>query len=537
MTAVPEPVDYAHVIALSMNMSGRFSGREIRCFGQKVIRHILAERRVRLFVGQQINFKPQLPDRFRFVGTNKAFLCYDGELFRANDEKQYRHFLRDLHLRGQLPHHYLPDNNYVVMKMRYRQKPWSEFIAMSWVTDEKQARLKNACQLRKVINYAMHLSEAEEMPVFVGGTFRMQLNEIKMEMDGDFRCYGYLPGTPRRNMRASNVFICAKPLKMCAVKPVVCAKMTIDNEQYSRWLNPEDAFYWDPVIGEILLPIQTPESLDKARRHEQDVDAQLRQRSETSSQTRPITGISSKHLLISSTTMRPSGILLPTAPVLPTPQEQVVAPPPSPVEPSPCEVPHISGPVSLGDVSCLLPAIDEVSSEYERRDSACSNTDTLISDNQTQVEQEREDKIFELLEAMMNDKSSTFFVRNEQAEGSREEASNLDPVIFNLLKSDRPQSLDELKATIRVRIQSGVCSSENLPENIAELLNYDVPLKSSPESETGPSSERYVSEVDQSPIQYTEVESTMLAKLGRIPSYQELYDEDLIQNSTQCYMS
>ena len=57
-------------------------------------------------------------------------------LFKVVDERHYRHFLRDLQQVGRLPYHYLPEQNYVILKMQLRPIPDVHFLAMSWVTDQ-----------------------------------------------------------------------------------------------------------------------------------------------------------------------------------------------------------------------------------------------------------------------------------------------------------------------------------------------------------------------------------------------------------------
>lgn len=53
------------------------------------------------------------------------------------------------------------------------------FLAMSWMTDETKDVLLCLNLLRKVLSFAANLCAIEEMPVIIGGTFRLTLDEIK----------------------------------------------------------------------------------------------------------------------------------------------------------------------------------------------------------------------------------------------------------------------------------------------------------------------------------------------------------------------
>ena len=236
---------------VSMNMAGRFNGLEIKRYGQQVVKHILTEKDIALFFGQQTNFRPAMPKYFEYIGNTRAFLVYNKKQFKVCDEKQYRHHLRDLELQGRLPRHYLPETNFVVCKIKTRShnKPRAEFIAVSWLTDECMGKLKASSQLKKLLAFVENLSELEQLPVVVGGTFRLALEDAKQLMTPNFRCCGYLPANKRREVRSSSFYICSRSLRMADVKPIVCSKIDIaENVKSERWLNPEDAFYWDPVI-------------------------------------------------------------------------------------------------------------------------------------------------------------------------------------------------------------------------------------------------------------------------------------------------
>lgn len=240
---------------VSMNMAGRFNGQEIKRYGQQVIKHILTEKEIGLFFGQQTNFRPALNKYFEYIGNTRAFLVYNKKQFKVCDEKQYRHHLRDLELQGRMPRHYLPETNFVVCKVKTRShnKPRAEFIAVSWLTDECMGKLRASSQLKKVLAFIENISMLEQLPVIVGGTFRLTLEDAKELMTPGFRCCGYLPANKRREVRTSSFYICSRSLKLHEVKPIVCSKIDLaENDKSERWLNPEDAFYWDPVIANFV---------------------------------------------------------------------------------------------------------------------------------------------------------------------------------------------------------------------------------------------------------------------------------------------
>jgi len=104
---------------VSMNFSGRFSGQEVKEVGYSVILHIVNSKAVSIFFGQQSTFRlTTLPDNLELVGSQRTFILYNKTLFQANDENQYKHFLRDLEMRGRLPKYYLPEANYSMCKMK-----------------------------------------------------------------------------------------------------------------------------------------------------------------------------------------------------------------------------------------------------------------------------------------------------------------------------------------------------------------------------------------------------------------------------------
>lgn len=239
---------------VSMNMAGRFAGREIRCFGQQVIKHILTEKDIGLFFGQQTNFRPSLPRHFEFVGNTRAFIVFNRRQFKMCDEKQYRHYIRELEMQGSLPRHYLPETNFVIVKVKTRSfnVPKSEFIAVSWFTDECMSKVKASSNVKKLLAFVENLSNLEQLPVIVGGTFRLPPKDMKSLMTENFRCCGYLPSSKRREVRAASAYVISRSLWMTDVKPIVCSKIEVGESEMDKWMNPEDAFYWDPAIATFI---------------------------------------------------------------------------------------------------------------------------------------------------------------------------------------------------------------------------------------------------------------------------------------------
>jgi hypothetical protein len=108
--------------AISANFSGRFKGQEVKDLGQAFIRHIVTARGIGVVFGQQINFRlTLLPENFEQIGGQRAFILYNRKQFQANDELQYRHFLRDLEMKGRLPKYFLPESNYALCKLKSKR--------------------------------------------------------------------------------------------------------------------------------------------------------------------------------------------------------------------------------------------------------------------------------------------------------------------------------------------------------------------------------------------------------------------------------
>ncbi|ESN98920.1 hypothetical protein HELRODRAFT_162389 [Helobdella robusta] len=261
-TKVELPTLQGDLIAnlVSMNLSGKFKGQEIKELSQSFIEYLVNSKKINIVFGQQCGFRmSQIPKNCEFVGNQRALIIYNKKFTQANDETQYRHFLRDLEMRGRLARFYLPETNYALCKMKSKMIHDVSFLAMSWMTDETKDTLLCLNLLRKVLSFTANLCAIEEMPVIIGGTFRLTLDEIKSvvynEFEG-FRCYGYKTTKSRRQARMCDVFISCPPLKLDEVKPIVCTKIDgrlNKNHAMSKWFNPEEAFYWDPVFAKMNL--------------------------------------------------------------------------------------------------------------------------------------------------------------------------------------------------------------------------------------------------------------------------------------------
>ena len=237
---------------VSMNIHGRFKGREIKEYGQLIIRYILNEKTAAMLFGQQTNFVPDLQNNYEYMGGTRAFILYDTTQLDAGDEKHYKLYLRDLELQGRLPKNYLPENNFVISKMRTKSWPCMEFIAISFHTDECFGKLRSTSLFRKLCVFLENLLEIEEMPILVSGSFRINLEDAKKIVPDGFRCCSYIPSTRKRSLRQSNFYICTRSLVMNDVRPMVCGKMDVAdhvNGSLRKFINPEDIFYWDPVAA------------------------------------------------------------------------------------------------------------------------------------------------------------------------------------------------------------------------------------------------------------------------------------------------
>ena len=266
------------VTLLAMNLSGRFAGREIRRFGETVIGTVLVEKDADVLFGQQANFKPHLPDHYTLVGGGtKAFLAVNKARIKACDEKQFRNKLRDLQFSGKLPFHYLPLSNFTLIKCKTRRSPSVEFIALSWLSDETQGRTRNLSVFKKLMTFVINVSALEALPVVIGGTFNISLEDASECLPEGYCVYGYIPDTLRRSVRAADFFVCPRSVRLSNVRPVLCSNLEfedVDREgQVSPhrraadlWLDPEDAFYCDPVRATLVGERQEAEGKLHARR-------------------------------------------------------------------------------------------------------------------------------------------------------------------------------------------------------------------------------------------------------------------------------
>lgn len=244
---------------LSMNLGGKLKGEEIKALGESFMDYMITSKKINLIFGQQCSFRfMQVPDACEFVGNQRALMIYNKKYLQANDESQYRHFLRDLEMRGRLPRYYLPEANYALCKMKSKVIHDVSFLAMSWMTDDTKDTLLCLNLLRKVLSFAANLCAIEEMPIVIGGSFRLTLHQVKQvvynEFEG-FRCYGYKSKKSRRHSRMADIFISCPPLKLDDVKPIVCHKIEgkQKNQAYGKWFNPEEAFFYDPVFAKMNL--------------------------------------------------------------------------------------------------------------------------------------------------------------------------------------------------------------------------------------------------------------------------------------------
>ena len=161
------------------------------------------------------------------------------------DERHYRHFLRDLQQVGRIPYHYLPEQNYVVLKMTLRHIPGVHFLALSWVTDQCHGQVRATSIFRKLMGFAANLSALEEIPIIVGGTFNLSPEETVDSLPDGFVCHGYDPHNKRRIARASNFFLASEELMMRDVKPLSCAHLDLDLPPDKVRCKPPSCTYLD----------------------------------------------------------------------------------------------------------------------------------------------------------------------------------------------------------------------------------------------------------------------------------------------------
>lgn len=233
------------------NFRGKFKGSEIKDYGEHIIKQILVDNKISVFFGQQINFKPKLPEDYQQLGNSRAFIVYDKTSFRASDEKRLKHRLKDLQQMGRFPLHYLPETNYVVCKFKMINKPDLEFLALSWLTEEVThgEKVRSTNTFKKLTKFALNLSILEELPILICGSFLIDPKEAMSCLPYGLLCHSYRC-SPRRALRANNLFISSSEACLIDPKPLVCPKTRLVTNII---FNPEDAFYFDPVIAGLVF--------------------------------------------------------------------------------------------------------------------------------------------------------------------------------------------------------------------------------------------------------------------------------------------
>ena len=268
------------VPVVTMNFGGRFRKGEVQLLGHQVLAALFRDRGTIVLFGQQAAFTPSLPTRdYGFVGDRAAFIVYNRRFFSAASRNvpggggvhQYcKYLLLELAAHGEqntgAAH---PDYNYVVSRMRCVESK-VELIAVSWFTNEAavRGRSRRVALLRCLLEFVCELSAIEHLPVIVGGSFHVSLDDAQSAALGlqsgswPVTCHGYRVDTPRRRMRASSLFVCVGPPLAASIRrsrAVPCEHLDVGGK--GRCLqNPEDAFYWDPVgammtiAARVLLP-------------------------------------------------------------------------------------------------------------------------------------------------------------------------------------------------------------------------------------------------------------------------------------------
>ncbi|CAD5122801.1 DgyrCDS11207 [Dimorphilus gyrociliatus] len=239
---------------VSMNLSGRFANTEKKKYGQLLIEHVIHQKKVSILFGHRASFKPRPPSSYTVVGTNKSFLIFNKERFRMmTDDKHYRKVLFDFQKMGRFPYHYLPENNFVLAKLKDRSVPDRKLLVMSWLTDDCLCKTRAVSVFKLLTAFALNVSSVEEMPVVIGGTFQLNIFEAIDLLPNGVSCHGYDPLTSRRMVRSSDYFLTTADVHMPDVEPLLFSKVDLRRQRGEANINAEDAFYCDPVIGDVTF--------------------------------------------------------------------------------------------------------------------------------------------------------------------------------------------------------------------------------------------------------------------------------------------
>ena len=236
-----------------MNFSGRFNNVENRVIGQHVATQVLVEKNAAVLFGQQSNFVPTFPYHYKCIGQKRAFFAYDTNKFKCLDDTLYQVTVKELQDRKKIPLHYLSDNNYAAIKLRSRFLPRVKFIALSWITNESMGQTKSLSIFKILMGFIKNISDLEKLPLIVGGSFRLTPDVAAEHIPSGFKCYSYVPETPRRAARAASFFVCSECFLMEGIRPLSCGNIQPPKAAH-RGVNPEDALYCDPVLASIVQP-------------------------------------------------------------------------------------------------------------------------------------------------------------------------------------------------------------------------------------------------------------------------------------------
>ena len=209
---------------LSMNLKS-WIGDERKKHIFKNIEDILIEKKTSVFFGQQGegNLKIQNTELLGYVGTGRTCMIYDKSKIVAEDEKQYKQYIRDMELAGIFPKSYLPECNYILCKMTSRvaaHQPPFQFIAICWVTEEGIGEVRSTSVFRKLCSFIDNLSKWEGLPVIATGTFRITLKDAVDLVPTKFHCVGYTPPNKRTVFHSSNFFISSNDMVLQDVGPL-----------------------------------------------------------------------------------------------------------------------------------------------------------------------------------------------------------------------------------------------------------------------------------------------------------------------------
>ena len=195
-----------------------------------------------------------LPDNYGYAGDTKTFIAYDSTKFSVSTTDQvYKRQLREKELRGQIPRRYFRDTNYTICRLHLVESPSTELVLVSWLTDESGNAMKNHTTFKQMTSFITSLARDEQVPVVVGGTFRLAAEYARSVAPKSFGVHGR--AVEAKASRESSLFVCSDQLRFNAAVASCPSKLCVEEDISVKTC---DVFYWDPLFASVVVHVPLP---------------------------------------------------------------------------------------------------------------------------------------------------------------------------------------------------------------------------------------------------------------------------------------